>query len=310
MINASKQMDRMRNPGLNLDLMSPIDLQEGVARLSRGAYFKEAPLEMTLSILTESAAQMSGVERVSIWALTEHQRELRCLDLYQLSTRRHSSGDCLSANEYPAYFRALREEGCIVADNAALHPSTSEFARGYLGQHQITAMLDTPIHIRGDLEGVLCIEQVATRVPWTTTHRLFAHAVANLVTLALVEYEADEARRQVRSANERLRAVFDSSRDALLLADGDSGVILDANTKAEALFATSRLQLVGKHQRQLHPSAEGANVFRNTIEGNLPPFVRTEIQCFDGAIKDVEITTEVAEIGDGKRLALGIFRPI
>jgi hypothetical protein len=152
-INASKQMDRMRNPGLNLDLMSPIDLQEGVARLSRGAYFKEAPLEMTLSILTESAAQMSGVERVSIWALTEHQRELRCLDLYELSTRRHSSGVCLSASDYPAYFRALREEGCIVADDAALHPSTSEFARGYLGPHQITAMLDTPIHIRGDLEG-------------------------------------------------------------------------------------------------------------------------------------------------------------
>lgn len=303
-------MDRMRNPGLSFGLMSPTELQDGVARLSRGAYFKEAPLEMTLSILTESAAQMSGVERVSIWALTDNQRELRCLDLYELTARRHSSGSRLCASHFPAYFEALREGGCIVADDASLHPSTSEFAATYLADHKITALLDTPIHIRGDLEGVLCIEQVGTRLPWTPTHRLFAHAVANLVTLALVEYEADEARRQARSANERLRAVFEASRDALLLADGESGVILDANAQAAVLFCTSRLQLIGKHQRQLHPNKAVANDFRNTADGGFPPFVRTEIQCFDGAVKEVEITTEIADVGNGKRLALGIFRPV
>lgn len=300
----------MRNPGLGFGLMSPAELQDGVARLSRGAYFKEAPLEMTLSILTESAAQMSGVERVSIWALTDNQRELRCLDLYELTMRRHSSGLRLCASHYPAYFDALREGGCIVADDATLHPSTSGFAATYLADHKITALLDTPIHIRGDLEGVLCIEQVGTRLAWTPTHRLFAHAVANLVTLALVEYEADEARRQARSANERLRAVFEASRDALLLADGESGVILDANAQAAALFCTSRLQLIGKNQRQLHPDTVVANGFRSAVDAAFPPFVRTEIRCFDGAIKGVEITTEVADVGNGKKLALGIFRPV
>jgi len=205
----------MLNPGANLNLMSPSELQEGVARLSRGAYFKEASLEMTLSILTESAARMSGIERVSIWALTDSQLELRCLDLYELSSRRHSSGQRIHASQYPAYFRALHSDGCIVADDARLHPSTAEFALDYLPRYQITALLDTPIHIRGDLEGVLCIEQVGTHVLWTATHQLFAHAVANLVTLALVEYEAEEARRQARWANERLRAVFGRSGDAI-----------------------------------------------------------------------------------------------
>ena len=51
---------------LPVTLMSPINLPEGVAT-SRAGYFKEASLDMTLSILTESAARMSGVERVSIW---------------------------------------------------------------------------------------------------------------------------------------------------------------------------------------------------------------------------------------------------
>lgn len=206
-------MDRTVNPGINLNLMSPVDLQEGVARLSRGAYLKEASLEITLSILTESAAQMSGVARVSIWALCNAQSELRCLDLYDLSEARHQSGMSLYARDYPHYFRALRSEECIVADDAYLYPATREFSSGYLSQHGITAMLDTPIHIRGNLEGVLCLEQVGTRMTWTTMHRLFAHAVANLVTLALVEYEADEARREAVMAGERLQAVLKNSPD-------------------------------------------------------------------------------------------------
>ncbi len=201
-------MDLTRNPGINLTLMSPTDLQEGVARLSRGAYFKEATLDVTLSILTESAAQMSGIGRVSIWALCDSQAELRCLDLYELAGAHHRKGMSLHAKDYPHYFRALRSEECIAADDASLHPATREFVGNYLAENGITALLDTPIHIRGGLEGVLCLEQVATHLPWTATHRLFAHAVANLVALALVEYEAEEARRQNEMAQERLRDVL------------------------------------------------------------------------------------------------------
>ncbi|MCK7490421.1 MAG: hypothetical protein MZW92_00355 [Comamonadaceae bacterium] len=82
-------------------------------------------------------------------------------------------------------------------------------------------MLDTPIHIRGELQGVLCLEQVGTRQPSGRRRiSLFAQAVANLVTLALVEYEAGEARREACAAVEQLRAVINASQDAMLLADG------------------------------------------------------------------------------------------
>lgn len=200
-------MENMVNPGIGRSLMSPQELQEGIASLSRGAYFKEAPLDMRLSILTESAARMSGVERVSIWALSNAQQELVCLDLFALSTQRHSSGQNLQASQYPSYFQSLRAGSSIAADNAYSHPLTAEFAFEYLPRHDVTAKLDTPIHIRGELQGVLCLEQVGTWQPWTSAHGLFAHAVANLVTLALVEYEAEEAKLQARAAGERLRAV-------------------------------------------------------------------------------------------------------
>ena len=201
-------MENLLNQPSGASLMSSMALQEGIASLSRGAYFKEASLDMMLSILTESVAQISGIERVSIWALTDDHQELRCLEQYELSSRRHSNGGSIDARQYPIYFRALRGGASITADDAYVHPQTAEFSADYLPRHRVTAMLDTPIHIRGELQGVLCLEQVGSPQPWTSAHGLFAHAVANLVTLGLVEYEAGEARRLAHAADARLKAAF------------------------------------------------------------------------------------------------------
>nr|MBL8410354.1 PAS domain S-box protein [Dechloromonas sp.] len=307
-------METVCNSVAGIARMSPMELQDGVASLSRGAYFREAPLDMILSILTESAARMSGIERVSIWALTDDHSELRCLELFELTPARHGRGEVLSEERYPGYFTTLRAEACIAADDVYLHPSTAELAIDYLPRHNISASLDTAIYIRGELQGVLRLEQVGPcRQPWLAEHRLFAHAVANLVTLALVEYEADEARQQAQRARERLQAVFDASRDALLLTDGDSGLIIDANRQAEHLFGCQRDDLVGKHQRQLHPATsadEAGERFTRIVAGQGALAQTLDIQCSDGSVRPVEITTEVADLSDGRRLALGIFRPV
>lgn len=291
-------------------LMSPVELQEGVASLSRGAYFKEAPLDMTLSLLTESAARVSGIERVSIWALTDEHRELRCLELFERSLARRSRDGVLYAEDYPAYFQALREEVCVVADDAYLHPATAGFAGDYLPRHGITAILDTPIHIRGELQGVLCLEQVGSAQPWTPAHRLFAHAVANLVTLALVEYEAEEARRKASKADERLQVLFEFSRDAMLLVDGGSGQVLDANRQAERLFGCLRADLAGRSRRQLYQLPDGMDIDQLLArQGEVNRSVSAEVRLADGALHTMEITSELAELGQGRRLALEIIRP-
>ena len=303
----------MMNLGEQATLSSSADMQEGFARLSRGSYFREASLEMTLSILTESAAAATGIARVGIWALTGERDELRCLEVFERASNRHSSGETLGASDYPAYFAALQGEGAIVADAPYLHPATCELATDYFPRHGVSALLATPIHIRGEFQGVIALEQVGSRQPWTTMHRIFAQAISNLVTLALVEFEAAEARKQAQTASERLRAVFDAARDAMLLADGDTGIILDANQRAEALFALPRARLVGRHQRQLHPAAEGercGRAFREAVSGLSPDPVRVSILRGDGESRPVEIQAEVADLGNGRRLILGIFRPL
>jgi GAF domain-containing protein len=294
-------MNQLHPRDLGLTLMSPAQLQEGVASLSRGAYFKEASLDMTLSLLTESAARLSGVERVSIWALTGDQAELRCLECFELSSGRRSQDGVLFADQVPALFRALHEEPCIAADDAYLHPATAGLAADYLPSYGITALLATPIHIRGELQGALCLEQLGAPQPWTPDYRLFAHAVANLVTLALVEYEAEEARRKASNADERLKVLFECSRDAMLLVDASSDQVIDANRQAESLFGCGRQELTGRSRRQLYQVAGGAS------DGNV---LGAEILSVDGIARLFEVSRELAELDGGRCLALEIIRPV
>jgi hypothetical protein len=58
---------------------------------------------MMLSILTESAAQMSGVERVSIWALTDDHQELRCLELYERTSAGTARAAALPPSAIPLF---------------------------------------------------------------------------------------------------------------------------------------------------------------------------------------------------------------
>lgn len=288
-------------------------LPEGIAALSRGSYFREASLDMMMSILIESASQMVGVERASIWALTGDQQELRCLAIFQRSSGHGASGLVIGEKEYPRYFRALRSGHPMAADDALLDPVMGEFAGDYLPRFNVTAILDTPIHIRGDLQGVLRLEQVGERTPWTMAQRLFAQAVANLVSLALVDYEAEEARRDALAANERLRAVLDVSPEAMCLADCESGHILDLNLQAERLLDRSREELAGKHYCTLLPREQQPQImhaYRRLLDGAAVQPLVTEFERGDGVCVAVEVTAEVSVLSDGRRMALSVFRPL
>lgn len=295
----------------DIPLSSAAELQQGIAALSRGLHFRESSLDMCLRLLTEAAAGMSGVERVSIWALTGDHGELRCLDLFERGTGAHGKGLALARKDNPRYFQALRSGQTIVADDAFLHPVIG-LAGNYLTRFNISAVLDAPIHVRGELQGVLRFEQVGRRLPWTPIQQMFIQAVANMVTLALVEYEAAEAREQAAEANEHLRAVLDAAHEAMYLSDGESGEIIDLNRQAELLLERSRDELSGKHLASLHPGehqARVAHVFQRLSDGQARQPLVTEVECAGGRRVTVELTARLARLSNGRRLAVSVFRP-
>jgi PAS domain S-box-containing protein len=134
--------------------------------------------------------------------------------------------------------------------------------------------------------------------------------VANLVALALAEYEAYEAKRQAQLANEQLHAVINASQDALLLADERSGKILDVNRQTEVLTGRSREELLGRHHGILYgDTRQHKPTVDNWLGGGCPSgLLAAEVQRADGRRIMVNVTTEKAELSNGNRLCLNTLR--
>lgn len=288
-----------------------LDLQGAFNLLARKATH-ERPLDDTLRTLTEVCARMLIVERVSLWALAHGGTAIECLDLYQLSGNAHTSGDVLEETRYPHYFSGLRREESIVADDAATHPCTFEFRADYLLPNGITAILDTPIHVRGELQGVLCIEQVGPHGGWTPVQRMFAAAAANLVALALVQHEASAAREKLRETSGRLHALFEGSGEAIVITRADDGSIVDVNPAATRLLGRPRDELLDQPQSILHPQGEAADYGRLLGEhlgtGSAAPHA-CEIVNAAGERIAVELSIRLVDLGAGREIVQGILRP-
>jgi PAS domain S-box-containing protein len=115
-----------------------------------------------------------------------------------------------------------------------------------------------------------------------------------------------------RTSEERYRTLFEQSRDAVLLADPETGTILDANTQAQRLLGRSREELIGMHQTMIHPPGEEENyraMFRqHVLKGGAEP-IEFEMLDSTGRRIPVEAVTAVIDVA-GKRVLQGIFRDI
>ena len=255
--------------------------QAALVDLTRLEVFHGEDLGTTLQRVTETDSRIMGVERVSLWRFNENRTAIHCIDLYERTIDRHSVGVTLHAEQYPGYFQALATSEAIVADDAYADPRTCEFASGYLTSFEITAMLDTPIHVYGRLDGVLCHEQVGPAVPWTPEDRMFAIAIANVIALTVERYERKQAEEALRESEQRLATLVAFAPDAITVLDVDSLRFIEANEQAARLYGLERNALFELGPVDLSPerqpdgrlSDEAAREkFQEALDGGAPVF--------------------------------------
>jgi PAS domain S-box-containing protein len=108
------------------------------------------------------------------------------------------------------------------------------------------------------------------------------------------------------------QTLIEKANDAIFLADAETGLIIDANKKAEKMIGEPLEKIIGMHQSQLHPKEElkrYKEIFRKHIEeGHTitePLFVVNK----SGDKIPVEISSNLLSFG-GKKIIQGIFRDI
>lgn len=114
-------------------------------------------------------------------------------------------------------------------------------------------------------------------------------------------------------SEEQLREQFDLARDAILVAEADTGIIIQCNRKAEELLGRTREDIIGMHQTQLHPHEmleRFTAAFTRHIETQGKDPVEALVIRKDGSLVPVEINSSLVTLADGRKALQGIFRDI
>lgn len=159
--------------------------------------------------LNKNAAKAVEVERVSLWLFNADATELRCADLYELSSDHHSSGAVLLQNEYKDVFEALRTAKYIDANEPLTDPRTTGYLEGYLKPLRITSMLDAVIREGNRNIGVLCFEHVEKKHNWEPDEISFICQLADQIAIAVLNCERIHAEELLKSSEEQYRTLFD-----------------------------------------------------------------------------------------------------
>ena len=85
-----KARGRLPTPGARRKRL--LDQQAALIALTRSDVFNRENLQQALQLVTETAARLMNVERVSVWRYSESRALIHCVDLYELSKDLHSNG--------------------------------------------------------------------------------------------------------------------------------------------------------------------------------------------------------------------------
>ena len=225
---------------------------EALVRLARSEKLAGGQWQEVLREVTEAAAWALETERTSVW-LYGQPSVLRCANLFERGPQRHSSGVELLAEDYPAYFEALREEHTIAAHDARTDARTREFTASYLAPLGITSMLDAPIRAGGAIAGVICHEHVGPVRRWEVDEQNFAASVADLLSLALETGERKKAEAELRRSEEYYRSLIENALDVVTLIDA-GGIVRYESPAVERVLGYKTDELIGQRGRVIfHP---------------------------------------------------------
>ncbi len=231
--------------------------QAAIVAMATHQAVAEGDREAAFQAITEATAAALEAERVGVWMFSDDRDELQCIDLFESSAGRHSSGLSFRADSFPDYFQALEVGRVVDADDARHDPRTAQFTDEYLEPNAISSRLDAPIRVGGEIVGVVCHEQVGEPRLWQADEIKFAGEVADQIAHAMASAQRKRAERRLQISEERFRSIVNASPMGLLmyrLEEDGRLVFAGANPAADAILKVDSQRFIGKTLEEAFPA--------------------------------------------------------
>jgi PAS domain S-box-containing protein len=219
--------------------------REAFSRLFREEALISGKLPEALHRITETLAETIGIDRASIWLLSDDATELHCVDLYVANTHQHELQPPLSVCQMTEYMQTMRTTGRVRSEDALTEPHMREFQDTYLKPNAIRSYLDGAIQLDATLIGIVSLEQCGESRIWHADEEAFIITIAAIVA-QLVSYQTR------RETEEKYQMLIEKSRTVVFEIDLQ-GRILHISSSALSLYGYTPDELVGSFIYDLHP---------------------------------------------------------
>jgi PAS domain S-box-containing protein len=161
--------------------------------------------------MTEAVGTLLGMARSGVWLFDADGEALRCLDLYDLSTRSHAAGMSIPRTQCELEIQALEAGDHVASTDVATDPRFTGQVNGYLRTAGVTAVLDAVIRVAGRPRGVIRFEHVCEPRAWERDEAAFAGQLADIVGQALIHRDMHRAESALRRERQRLAEILDGT---------------------------------------------------------------------------------------------------
>ena len=183
--------------------------------VSQSAYVDEGDLERSARLILDSLVEGLGVERASLWLMSENNAAIHCQLLIDVQRSTEKETSVLTRDEYPIYFEALDDARTMRANDAYYCTVMQEFLEPYIKPLGIGSRLDTPIRHRGNMIGIFCAESMQRGRNWSDDEASFAGALCDLYGRALSAHQRAQFEAALCEANSRLEQKVKERTQAL-----------------------------------------------------------------------------------------------
>jgi PAS domain S-box-containing protein len=220
-------------------------------------------------------------------------------------------------NETKICYQVVNEEKTLVVDFFGMlreiAPSIQEKQRTNLFGEQKTKVVMTPLYRYNKVVGIFGICSVTHPEQYVPIVKILAQRVSEALELANEQLEREKLKETIKRSEEKYKGLFEQAMDAIFISDAETGILVDCNQEATKLVGRKKSEIIGQHQRILHPPQEINGGFSRTYvqylkekEGQV---LETKVITKKGENKDVEIKANLLDI-EGKKVLQGIFRDI
>lgn len=209
--------------------------QRALADLAADPSAGRGDVTASARVATASVAEVTGASRVSVWLLTADGGSLVAVDVLDSGSGTHAAGEELPTRELPAYLTALSASRAVEASEARSDPRTAELRAPYLDPGAISSLLASPIRLRGQVAGSVCVEYVRPGRSWAPEDVDFASAVADQLAQVLANHRLRRTNEALMASEREKAAILDSIPDHVLYMDADCRVVWANRAVADSL---------------------------------------------------------------------------